>query len=74
MPWSCCPDSTGLEAEAILVGRKINETLAAEAARAAAKICRPRSGSIRASVEYRRSMVEVLTRRAIMEALQSVNR
>lgn len=62
------------EAEAILVHREINETRAVEAAQAAAKICRPRSGSIRASVEYRRSMVEVLTRRAILQALQNVSR
>lgn len=62
------------EAEAVLVGREINETLAAEAGKAAAKTCRPRTNSIRASVEYRRSMVEVLTRRAIMEALQSISR
>jgi carbon-monoxide dehydrogenase medium subunit len=62
------------EAEAVLVGREINEILAGKAGKAAAKICRPRSNSIRASMEYRRSMVEVLTRRAIMEALQSVSR
>ena len=62
------------EAEVMLFHREIDETRAAEAGKAAAKICRPRSGSIRASVEYRRSMVEVLTRRAIMEAFQSVSR
>jgi CO/xanthine dehydrogenase FAD-binding subunit len=62
------------EAAGMLVGREIDETLAAEAGKAAAKICRPRSNSIRASVEYRRSMVEVLTKRAILEALQSVSR
>jgi CO/xanthine dehydrogenase FAD-binding subunit len=62
------------EAEAILVGRKIDETLAGEAGKAAANICRPRSNSIRASVEYRRSMVEVLTRRAILEALANAGR
>jgi CO/xanthine dehydrogenase FAD-binding subunit len=62
------------EAEAMLVGREIDETSAVEAGKAAAKICRPRSGSIRASVEYRRSMVEVLTGRAIREAFQSVSR
>lgn len=62
------------EAEAMLVGREINEPLAVAAGKAAAKICRPRSNSIRASVEYRRSMVEILTRRAILEAFQSVSR
>ena len=61
-------------AEALLVGRKIDAALAGEAAQAAAKVCRPRVGSIRASVEYRRSMVEVLTKRAIMDALPSVSR
>lgn len=62
------------EAEAVLVGRKLDETLANEAATAAAKTCRPRSNSIRASVEYRRSMVKILTTRAIMGALQSPGR
>ncbi len=62
------------EAEAMLVRGEINKTRAAAAAQEAAKICRPRSGSIRASVEYRRSMVEVLTKRAIMEAFQSISR
>ena len=62
------------EAEAMLVGREIDATLAAEAGKAAANICRPRSNSIRASVEYRRSMVEVLTKRGILEALKSVSR
>jgi carbon-monoxide dehydrogenase medium subunit len=60
------------EAEAELVGREIDDKRAAAAGQAAAQICRPRSGSIRASVAYRRSMVEVLTRRAILEALRSV--
>ena len=62
------------EAEALLIGREINEIVAMEAARAATKNCCPRSDSIRASVEYRLSMVEVLTRRAIMAACQSVSR
>jgi carbon-monoxide dehydrogenase medium subunit len=62
-----------LEAEALLVGRELGETAAAAAGKSAAKACRPRSNSIRASVEYRRAMVEVLTKRAILEALQSVS-
>ena len=62
------------EAEAVLAGRKIDETRAGEAAQAAAKTCRPRSNSIRASVEYRRAMVDVLTKRAILEAFQSAGR
>jgi carbon-monoxide dehydrogenase medium subunit len=61
-------------AEALLAGREINEISAQEAGKAAAQLCRPRRDSIRASVEYRRSMVEVLTRRAILEACRSVSR
>jgi len=61
-------------AEALLVHREINEARAKEAARAAAQDCCPRSNSIRASVHYRRAMVEVLTKRAILEAFQSASR
>jgi carbon-monoxide dehydrogenase medium subunit len=59
------------EAEEILSGRMIDEARAAEAARAASKRCHPIS-DIRSSKEYRRSMVEVLTKRAIMDAFQSI--
>lgn len=55
------------EAEKILLKKKINEGLAAEAGRAASAVCRPIS-DIRSSLEYRCSMVEVLTKRAVMHA------
>jgi CO/xanthine dehydrogenase FAD-binding subunit len=59
------------EAEDILSGRRISEAGVSEAARAAAKHCFPIS-DIRSSLEYRRSMVEVLTKRAIMEVFQDI--
>jgi carbon-monoxide dehydrogenase medium subunit len=55
------------EVEALLVDKAIDEKLIAEAARIAGMQCRPIS-DIRASQEYRCSMVEVLTLRAVMEA------
>jgi carbon-monoxide dehydrogenase medium subunit len=55
------------EAEGVVIKKEIDEDLAAEAGKAAAQEARPRS-SIRASESYRREMVGVLTKRAIMEA------
>jgi len=54
------------KAENLLKGKSITLELAAEAARLAASECSPMS-DLRASAEYRRRMVEVLTRRAIVE-------
>jgi aerobic carbon-monoxide dehydrogenase medium subunit len=57
------------EAERILIGKEVNEALAAEAGKGASVICRPIT-DLRASLDYRCSMVEVLTKRAIMEAVK----
>ena len=59
------------EVEAMLVNKPIDEKLITEAARIAGMQCRPIS-DIRASLEYRCSMVEVLTRRAVMEAYKRI--
>jgi CO/xanthine dehydrogenase FAD-binding subunit len=53
-----------LAAEQILQGNRLDRDLAAAAARAAAEAARPISDT-RASADYRRSLVEVLTRRAL---------
>ena len=59
------------EVEAQLVNKSIDEMMVAEAAKIAGMQCRPIS-DIRASLEYRCGMVEVLTRRAVMEAFKRV--
>jgi len=59
------------EVEAYLVNKAINETVAAEAARLAGMQCRPIT-DIRASLDYRCGMVEVFTRRAVMEAVKRI--
>jgi len=56
------------KAEQILRGKKVDETLINETARVASDEVRPIS-DVRASAEYRKQMVEVLTRRAIREAM-----
>ena len=56
-------------AEAILKGRKISPELIEEAAQSAVKECNPRKNSYRASPEYRRDMVYVMTRRALNQIL-----
>jgi len=56
-------------AEAILKGRKISSELIDEAARRAMDECNPRKDSYRASPEYRRDMVYVMTRRALNQIL-----
>jgi CO/xanthine dehydrogenase FAD-binding subunit len=58
-----------LQAEAALQGRNIDDDLAAEAGRVASKEARPIT-DIRATEEYRREMVGVLTMRAISTALK----
>ena len=55
-----------IAAEEFMRGKVLTEDLAAEAGKIAGAECRPRSNSIRASVEYRRTMVEVLTKRALL--------
>jgi CO/xanthine dehydrogenase FAD-binding subunit len=59
------------EVETLLVNKVIGEAVVAEAAKIAGMQCRPIS-DIRASLEYRCSMVEVLTRRAVMEAFKRI--
>jgi carbon-monoxide dehydrogenase medium subunit len=59
------------EVEALLINHTIDEKLITEAARLAGMQCRPIS-DIRSSLEYRCSMVEVLTRRAVMEAYRRI--
>lgn len=61
-----------VEAEQVLINREIGEALAEEAGRAASTVCRPIS-DIRSSLEYRCSMVEVLTKRAVMEAYKRIS-
>ena len=59
------------QAEEALINREIDEVRAAEAGKAASVVCRPIS-DIRSSLAYRCSMVEVLTKRAIMEAYKRI--
>jgi carbon-monoxide dehydrogenase medium subunit len=56
-------------AEAVLTGATVSDELIAEAGAAAAAESRPIS-DLRASEEYRREMVAVLTRRVVREALR----
>lgn len=58
-------------AEAILRGKVLTEDLAAEAGKVSGTECRPIS-DLRATQNYRCSMVEVLTRRAVMEAYRRI--
>lgn len=60
------------KAEAILSGKKIDGALIDAAACAAAEEARPIS-NVRASADYRRDMVAVLTRRALARALELAN-
>jgi aerobic carbon-monoxide dehydrogenase medium subunit len=55
-------------AEDLLRGKRLNAELIAQAAKAAADESRPIS-NVRASAEYRREMVEVLTRRALQRCI-----
>ena len=59
------------QAEALLRGRKIDAGLIERAAQAAVDESRPIS-NVRASAEYRREMVRVLTRRALTQAMDSI--
>jgi CO/xanthine dehydrogenase FAD-binding subunit len=61
-----------LRAEQILLNKELNETLGKEAGKIAAEEGNPRS-SIRASKEYRREMIEVLTKRAVMAAYNRIH-
>ena len=61
-----------LKAEQILLNKEIDETVGKEAGTIAVQEANPRS-SIRASKEYRREMIEVLTKRAVMAAYNRIN-
>jgi len=57
------------KASAGLIGRKIDDTVADEAGRTARNECTPIS-DVRGSAEYRRSLVEILTKRAVIKAAE----
>ncbi|HVP76482.1 MAG TPA: xanthine dehydrogenase family protein subunit M [Thermodesulfobacteriota bacterium] len=61
-----------LKAEQVLLNKELNETVGREAGKIAAQEANPRS-SMRASKEYRREMIEVLTKRAVMEAYKRID-
>ncbi|GAB4289163.1 MAG: xanthine dehydrogenase family protein subunit M [Myxococcota bacterium] len=56
-----------LKTEKLLTGKRLTRKLIEEAAQQAAKECAPIS-DVRASADYRRKMIAVLTKRAILEA------
>jgi carbon-monoxide dehydrogenase medium subunit len=56
------------KAEDLVRGRTLDDKLIAQAAKAAADESRPIS-NVRASADYRREMVEVLTRRALQRCI-----
>jgi aerobic carbon-monoxide dehydrogenase medium subunit len=58
-------------AEEILIHKEIDEVLAGVAGKAASMVCRP-IDDIRSSLEYRCNMVEVLTKRAVMDAYRRI--
>jgi carbon-monoxide dehydrogenase medium subunit len=60
------------KAEELLLNKEVNETVGKEAGKMASQEARPRS-SFRASKEYRKEMIEVLTKRAVMAAYRRVN-
>ncbi len=60
-----------LNAEEVLSNREIDEDLAVQAGSVASQEARPIS-DIRASEEYRREMVGILTKKAVMEAFKRV--
>ena len=59
------------KAEGLLRGRKLDDARIERAAQAAAEEAQPIS-NVRASAEYRRDMVAVLTRRALKQALKNL--
>jgi carbon-monoxide dehydrogenase medium subunit len=60
------------DAEAALKSRKITTPIAEQAAEMAAACCRPITDT-RASAEYRRDLIQVLTKRGILEAAKQRN-
>ena len=59
-------------AEQMLAGREVSQALAEEAGKVAGTVCSPIT-DVRASLGYRCDMVEVLTKRAVMEAFGRIN-
>jgi CO/xanthine dehydrogenase FAD-binding subunit len=57
------------QAEEILKGKQIDESLMDKSAQAVADEAHPRAGSVRASPEYKKEMARVFTRRALMEVV-----
>jgi carbon-monoxide dehydrogenase medium subunit len=57
------------KAEEAMKGEQINEDLINRTAQLASDEAHPRPGSIRGSVEYKKEMVKVFTRRLIKEAV-----
>jgi aerobic carbon-monoxide dehydrogenase medium subunit len=59
-------------AEKMLTGKEVTESLADEAGTVAVTLCSPIT-DLRASLGYRCDMIEVLTKRAVMEAFGRIN-
>jgi CO/xanthine dehydrogenase FAD-binding subunit len=59
------------KAEEILIGKEISEALAKEAGRMASGEARPIS-DVRASMEYRQTIISILTQRALMKAYHTI--
>lgn len=59
------------EAERLLLGKRLSETLAREAGELAQKSCNPITDS-RASADYRRMLVSALTRKSIMQIATTI--
>jgi len=59
-------------AEQMLMGKEVTQALAEETGKVAGTVCSPIT-DVRASLGYRCDMVEVLTRRAVMEAFGRIN-
>lgn len=55
------------QAEALIRGRRIDEALINQSAQVASDEAHPRPSSVRASPQYKKEMVRVFTKRAIME-------
>jgi len=61
-------------AEALLRDQPINQETIDEAVETAARESKPRTSLLRASKEYRRELIRVLTRRALLRAIQTARR
>jgi carbon-monoxide dehydrogenase medium subunit len=59
------------KAEKILIGKELSEAMAKEAGRRASEEARPIS-DVRASMEYRRTIISILTKRGLMKVYQAL--